>query len=111
MPRAHETAGSNPAAQTISGDAMDRDIIKDPYDKQERRVCDYLQKLLEGMIGCGDDPVGFLIASHNALSEQARTYAVALRTVRREARKNKPDPDKIYGIAHTALEWDPASGG
>ena len=45
----------------------DRDFDTTPYDRQERRVCDYLQSLMKGIVGCGDDPIGFLIASHMAV--------------------------------------------
>lgn len=32
------------------------------------RVSKYLFELMDGQIGVGEDPVGFLIASHNSLS-------------------------------------------
>src|SRR6185437_1055481 len=35
-----------------------------PYNPDERRVCDYLQEITKGAIGCGADPIGFLVASH-----------------------------------------------
>lgn len=47
---------------------MTRDIDKNPYTEDERRVCDYLIALAPDA-GCGDDPIGFLIASHNALNQ------------------------------------------
>jgi hypothetical protein len=40
-----------------------------PYDYNEERACDYIQQLTKGVVGCGDDPVGFLIASHAAIVE------------------------------------------
>lgn len=43
---------------------------KHTYTVEQRRVCDYLIKITHGMVGCGDDPVGFLIASHAALRRQ-----------------------------------------
>lgn len=43
-----------------------RDIETNPYDAQERRVCAYLQTIVPDT-GCGNDPIGFLIASHGAL--------------------------------------------
>ncbi len=42
-----------------------RDIEKRPYSADELRVCEYLQKLAPD-IGCGDDPIGLLLASHAA---------------------------------------------
>lgn len=50
---------------------MERDFDKKPYDEQERRVCDYLISLSDSM-GCGEDPIGFLIASHNAINEDRK---------------------------------------
>ena len=38
-----------------------------PYSLDEQRVCAYLQQITKGQIGCGDDPIGFLIASHQWL--------------------------------------------
>ncbi len=43
-------------------------IRETPYSVEEQRVCDYLQRILNGVIGCGNDPIGFLIASHEAMS-------------------------------------------
>jgi hypothetical protein len=47
---------------------MDRDFDKDPYRPDEERVCKYLQEKFDHQIGCGDDPIGFLIASHDYLT-------------------------------------------
>lgn len=38
------------------------------YSADERRVSDYIQGITEGLIGSGDDPIGFLIASHASLA-------------------------------------------
>ena len=51
---------------------MSRDLDKNPYSLEEGRVCDYLQKLAPD-IGCGDDPIGFLIANHAAISIDLQT--------------------------------------
>lgn len=40
----------------------DRDLETAPYDRQEQRVVNYLWSL--GLAG-GNDPIGFLIASHS----------------------------------------------
>jgi len=37
------------------------------YSPEQRKVCDYLQALTKGAVGCGTDPIGFLISSHAAL--------------------------------------------
>ncbi len=45
----------------------ERDFEKHPYTPNELRFVEYLLELTNGSIGAGDDPIGFLIASHNAL--------------------------------------------
>ena len=40
---------------------MARDFDQDPYDRSEHRVASWLAKT---GVGGGDDPIGFLIASH-----------------------------------------------
>lgn len=45
---------------------MERDFDTNPYTPGEQRVADYLDDLMEGH-GAGDDPIGFLIASHASL--------------------------------------------
>lgn len=47
----------------------------EPYDKQEKRVAEYILEITKDGIGGGDDPVGFLIASHRYLLATARTRA------------------------------------
>lgn len=37
------------------------------YNADEERVCDYLRRITDDVIGCGDDPISFLIASHGAI--------------------------------------------
>ncbi len=44
-----------------------RDMDKNPYSADEQRVCEYLQQITDSQVGCGDDPIGFLLASHNYL--------------------------------------------
>ena len=43
----------------------------EPYTADQRMVCDYLQSIAPD-VGCGLDPVGFLIASHASISFKAR---------------------------------------
>lgn len=52
-----------------------------PYTSDEQRVSEYIQEMTDGMIGSGDDPIGFLIASHahykhlyNTITEQVAVY-------------------------------------
>lgn len=48
-----------------------------PYGRQEQRVCEYLTAIMPD-IGCGMDPVGFLLASHAALVEQSSSLRAQL---------------------------------
>jgi hypothetical protein len=51
---------------------MERDFETNPYSPDEERVADYLIEITAGAIGAGDDPIGFLIASHASLRETGR---------------------------------------
>lgn len=44
-----------------------RDFTKEPYTNCEKRIVRYIQEATGGQLGGGDDPVGFLIASHRVL--------------------------------------------
>ena len=75
-----------------------RDFNVHPYTAQEQRVCDYLTSLSDDM-GCGGDPIGFLIASHAAVIQSRRSagsdHAKAdggLLPTASEASMNKKDP-------------------
>jgi len=46
-----------------------RNFDEKPYTPDEQRVVKYLVELTNGTIGGGDDPIGFLIASHATLSD------------------------------------------
>lgn len=41
-----------------------RDMKAKPYTDAEKRVADYLTQLTDNQIGGGEDPIGFLMASH-----------------------------------------------
>lgn len=43
-----------------------RNLDVDPYRADERRVADYLREIAPS-VGAGDDPIGFMIALHNAM--------------------------------------------
>jgi len=45
---------------------MTRDMEKQPYTPDEQRVCQYMQMIAPDL-GCGDDPIGFLIACYGTL--------------------------------------------
>lgn len=75
------------------------EIRETPYTAEENRVCDYLQKINPD-IGCGNDPIGFLIASHSALRQQLAIAARELEDTRRELKKYK----KAYSNASYAAE-------
>lgn len=56
-----------------------RDFDKNPYSKEEGRVVAYLQ-LIAPDVGGGDDPIGFLLASHNYLIRERRAQREASKT-------------------------------
>lgn len=64
-----------------------RDLDATPYDAQELRVCEYLRRVVPE-IGCGVDPVGFLIASHAALREDIARLSTQCAEVSRIALSN-----------------------
>ena len=49
---------------------MERDMDARPYSPDEERVAKWLAETTG--IGGGDDPIGFLIASHESIAEQLR---------------------------------------
>ena len=57
-----------------------RDFEKNPYSPDEARVAKYLCERTGGSIGGGDDPIGFLIASHAFLGERVKDLSLNLRT-------------------------------
>lgn len=56
-----------------------RDLNHKPYTEDERRVCDFLQQLTPD-IGCGDDPIGFLLASYAYRNHQYQVVVAANQT-------------------------------
>jgi hypothetical protein len=52
---------------------MERDIEKNPYTPDEQRVADYISGVTNNMIGAGDDPIAFLMASHSLLRKEHYT--------------------------------------
>lgn len=61
------------ARRSASSNSLgDRDPDMDPYRPDERRVVEYLLEIAPD-IGAGDDPIGFLIASHRVLSARRPT--------------------------------------
>lgn len=49
----------------------ERDLDKQPYSDDEQRVARYISDICG--IGGGDDPIGFLIASHKHLSAKLKS--------------------------------------
>lgn len=52
----------------------ERDLDKNPYTSDEQRVVDYIYEKSNQFLGGGDDPIGFLIASHNLLSWENQKF-------------------------------------
>lgn len=55
-----------------------RDFAAQPYSKEEERVLVYLHNVAPD-IGGGDDPIGFLLSSHNWLMRERRGQRQASR--------------------------------
>ncbi len=54
-----------------------------PYTPDQQRVVEYVTEITNGGIGGGDDPVGFLIASHAELRARERPPADAVEAAKR----------------------------
>ncbi len=71
------------------------------YDHQEQRVCDYLQTLMPD-IGCGDDPIGFLIASHAMLTQGIPADMAA--SLRAAIRMGMDAGERVHKISDLVVE-------
>lgn len=67
---------------------IDRDFDANPYDPQERRVCNYIQDITDEAIGCGDDPVGWLIACHACVVQERNEARDEIKRLRKICRDN-----------------------
>ena len=65
----------------------ERDFRVNPYSEDEKRVAAFIAKITDGAVGGGEDPIGFLIASHDALREY-------LRELRMSDDQRRPVPGK-----------------
>jgi hypothetical protein len=61
-----------------------RSIVDRPYTPEEKRVSDYIQEITGGLVGSGDDPIGFLLASHAQLRFDHDDLKRQLEDARRE---------------------------
>lgn len=59
----------------------DRDMETQPYTDDENRVCKYLLEITHDQIGCGADPIGFLIASHGAINHTQKNQRVVIKAL------------------------------
>lgn len=57
------------------------------YSADEKRVSEYIQRITDGAIGSGDDPIGFLIASHAELLQVRKHAADAIAAARADERE------------------------
>lgn len=57
---------------------MHRDLFTNPYTDDETRVCAFIQEATRGEIGCGDDPIGFILASHAQLAHERKALRLSL---------------------------------
>lgn len=51
------------------------------YNPEQQKASDYIQKITKGQVGSGDDPVGFIIASHAAISRERAAAMLVLKDV------------------------------
>ncbi len=51
---------------------MTRNLDTHPYTPDEKRVAVYIVRITEGNVGAGDDPIGWLIASHEMMALDRR---------------------------------------
>lgn len=77
-----------------------RDLDVAPYTADEQRVVDYLKELTPD-IGAGDDPIGFLLASHAALAVKCNPDWAWTPSVYRPAF----DAYNMKGLAGLRVEW------
>lgn len=83
LPADERTAKRHACLTAAGGGTMD---TMPPYTADEQRVCEYLLQMTQNQIGCGDDPIGFLIASHAfSRAEASSGYAAGRRAVLVEA--------------------------
>jgi mevalonate kinase len=66
---------------------MTRDIDKEPYNESEQRVANWLAKKTGA--GGGDDPIGFLIASHEMVVSQRNALVKLLEDIHKQGQKVK----------------------
>jgi hypothetical protein len=59
----------------------ERDFDARPYSADERRVVDWLIERTKGMVGAGDDPIGFVLASYALVHMEKTTAVNALRKI------------------------------
>jgi hypothetical protein len=58
-----------------------RDFDTNPYSPDEKRVADWLFARTKGMVGTGDDPIGFVLASYELVHAEKTTAVEALRKI------------------------------
>lgn len=51
----------------------ERDFDANPYTPEEKRVAEYIAQQTGGAVGAGDDPIGFLLASHQFTMRERRS--------------------------------------
>lgn len=51
-------------------ETAERDLNLEPYSRDEQRVVHWLLRRTKEMIGAGDDPIGFLLASYEFMMSE-----------------------------------------
>lgn len=81
----------------------ERDMKAKPYTPDEQRAADYLVKATKGLVGAGNDPLGFLIASHGYLRDMHTFDPSSKESIR--ARMNHYVYSGDLGSRDAALIW------
>lgn len=85
---------------------FERNMEAVPYTAHEKRVCEYLLEITNNQIGCGSDPIGFLIASHGAINRTRKNQREVIKalTVALE------DAKQTIQALHGPIAWDIYNG-
>ena len=86
-----------------------RDFEANPYTPDEQRVVDYLLEATGGIVRAGDDPIGFLIASHRALAAGALAHRQEMRRARRQKDALRRERDELRVAYDRVCEGWPAT--
>ena len=91
-----------------------RDFDTNPYTADEQRVVEYIKLVTKDQMGGGDDPIGFLLASHvhvirqkTKLQEVQETFNYLCKWVERGLFDNMVSAQEALSVIahHPGLPW------